>query len=493
MRAELSILAALVWSLLADDVVHAEAAPAEADTSFDVGRAIAEGPALTASEAAERAAQHAPSLARVEALREAAEATVARVRMELLPRLEASARYAHVDGFPDGRVGGISADSLAAARALVAEVDDPEAQALLSASIEQQGRGSTIAMPRDQVALGARLTWQVSDMFFAGLPTLEAAGESARASEAQAQARALRVRLNARESFYQLARARGNLAVAERAVAQARAQQARVDAGVSAGIRAPADAASAAARVAAAEQTVSVAATAVDVADASLRTMLQDADGPVYGIAEPILVDAVDLELAASDVLIDRARAQRPEVRVLRETLLARQKTLTAQNASGYPHLAVFAGADYSMPNRYVVPPMSKFSPSWEVGAMLSYAPNDTLLAVRRKGESTAQIRALEADLLELLRALDLEVRTARASLSRSSRSIEAAQIAAKAAEAAYLQRTAELGAGEVTLADLYSAENELNLARLRLLDAAIEQQLQKARLAYAVGDEPAR
>jgi outer membrane protein len=406
--------------------------------------------------------ESAPSLARVEALREAAEATVARTRMELLPRLELSARYTHIDGFPDGRVGGAGG----------------------APSIR-------IKIPRNQTGVGARLTWQVSDMFFAMLPALDAAGESARASEAQVAARTLRVRLSARESFYQLARARGNLAVAERAVAQARAQAERIEAGVRAGLRTPADGASAAARVASAEQAVALAATAVDVADASLRTLLADADGPVYGIAEPVLGEVDGPELAAAALMVQRARAQRPEIRALEASLAARHKTLSAQDASGYPHLAVYAAGDYANPNRYVIPPQPEFRPSWEVGASLIYAPNDTLLAVRRKGESTAQIRALEADLAELLRGLSLEVRTARASVAHSGQSIEAARAAAVAAEAAYTQRNAELAAGEVTLADVFSAESELNAARLRLLDAAIEQRVQRARLAYALGAEP--
>jgi outer membrane protein TolC len=406
--------------------------------------------------------ESAPSLARADALREAAEAAVARTRMELLPRLELSARYTHIDGFPDGRVGGTGG----------------------APSIR-------VKIPRNQTGFGARLTWQVSDMFFAMLPALEAAGESARASEAQVAARTLRVRLSARESFYQLARARGNLAVAERAVTQAQAQAQRIEAGVRAGLRTPADGASAAARVASAQQAVALAATAVDVADASLRTLLADADGPVYGIAEPVLGEVDGPELAAAALMVQRARVQRPEIRALEASLAARHKALSAQDASGYPHLAVYAAGDYANPNRYVIPPQAEFRPSWEVGASLIYAPNDTLLAVRRKGESTAQIRALEADLAELLRGLELEVRTARASVARSGQSIEAARAAAVAAEAAYAQRNAELAAGEVTLADVFSAESELNAARLRLLDAAIEQLVQRARLAYALGAEP--
>jgi hypothetical protein len=47
----------------------------------------------------------------------------------------------------------------------------------------------------------------------------------------------------------------------------------------------------------------------------------------------------------------------------------------------------------------------------------------------------------------------------------------------------------AELHAGAVTMADLFAAEAELNRARLDVLDAAVEQRLASARLAYATGD----
>ena len=50
-------------------------------------------------------------------------------------------------------------------------------------------------------------------------------------------------------------------------------------------------------------------------------------------------------------------------------------------------------------------------------------------------------------------------------------------------------RRMAELHAGDVTIADLFASENELNMARLQVLDAAVDRHLAQARLAYALGE----
>lgn len=490
MSAPRSILTVSAALLCFGSLALAQEASAPASEPFDLLAAIADGTPITAEQAAERAAQSSPSMQRAEALTRVSEAAVARGRVQLLPRLELSARYAHVDGFPDGRIGqGADPATAAAARELAGSIADPGSRALWLASLDQRSQPQTIKIPRDQLGFAARLSYPVSDLFFAVLPAIDASESAARMSRAQAEAREARIRLSARESYYQLARARGTLAVAERAVEQARVQQARIEAGVKAGMRPPTDALSAASRVAAAEQAVAGAEASVDVADAALRTLLGDPDGALYGIAEPILDQPSAREVAPTAELLLRARGQRAEVRAVREGIEAQRGSARSQKASGYPHLAVYLGGDYANPNRYQIPPQSEFTPSWEVGAILSYAPNDTLAAARRDRENGAQIEAMSAELLELERSLSLEVRQARALLVRSARSIEAARASQTAAQDAYDRRMAELRAGEVTIADLFASESELNAARLGMLDAAVEQQLARARLAYAVGD----
>src|SRR5205085_1753518 len=142
------------------------------------------------------------------------------------PKLELNARYAHVGGFPNGKIG-VQPDPAAqqAAEELIARVTDPAARELLSQSLSAPNTAS-IEIPREQVTLSARLSWPVSDLFFSVMPTIKASRSSLRAAQAQQRAQDARVKLTARESFYQLARARGNLAVAQRALAQAEQQAA---------------------------------------------------------------------------------------------------------------------------------------------------------------------------------------------------------------------------------------------------------------------------
>jgi outer membrane protein TolC len=466
------------------------AGAARAD-GFDLAAELATGTPMTAQLAATRALEASPQMERAEALARAAEALVSRLRVQLLPRLDASARYLHIDGFPDGRIS-LAGDPAAreAARALATQVADPSARALWLGSLEQQAAGQRIQIPRDQYALSARLSYPVSDVVFAALPAIEGAKAAAEAAHAQQRAEAARVALSARETFYQVARARGARAVAARAVEQARALRDSIDAAVRAGIRAPADGSSAAARLAASEQGLVAAEAAVDVADAALRTLLQDGEGALYAVSEPLRVDATDTVAPASaELLIGKARAQRAEVLALQRAIEGQRTSARAQLASGYPHLSVYAGADYARPNRYMIPPRAAFQSSWEVGAALTYAPHDTLRARRQHREDSARIAASEADLEALDRALILEVRTARATLARSEQNLAATQAATLAAEAAYERRRAELLGGTATLADLFTSEGELNSARLAALDALIDDRVARARLAYAVGD----
>ncbi|MCZ7680663.1 MAG: TolC family protein [Sandaracinaceae bacterium] len=478
----------------------AAASPASAQSlpepSFDLSAAIADGPPMTADRAAELAVRAAPGIERARALERASHAVVSRARAAMLPRLELTARYAHIDGFPDGQIDvGADPDALAAARMLAQQVTDPAARTLWLGTLDSQASGSvTLAIPRDQIAFGARLTFPVSDLFFAMMPALEAAEAGGRAHAAQIQATEAQVARSARDAFYQLARARGALAVAQQAVLQAEAQRARIDAAVRAGLLTEADGLAAAARVASAEQAVATMQAGVEMADAALRTLTGQPDGPIYGVAEPLAELEAGEPPAPLAALTAQALARRAELEAVRAVLTSQRAAARASDASGYPHVVLFAGADLASPNRYVIPPSDSFQPSWEVGALLTWAPNDALSAAHRGEELAAQHAATEAELAQLERAVRLEVRHAHASLRTSARAMEAARAALAAAEAAYASRDAALRAGEATVADVLASQAELDRARLAVVDAAVQRGLARAALEYSTGaSTPAR
>ncbi len=457
---------------------------------FDLAAALAEGPPMTADRAATMAVRSAPTLEQARALSRMSEASVARARAAMLPRLDLSASYMHVDGFPNGQIStGPSASELAAAQTLAGRVTDPAARALWQGSLSQQANGGfTFVIPRDRFNFGAQLSWPVSDLFFAMMPALDAAEANGRMHQRQVEATEAQVARSAREAFYQLARARGGLAVARQARIQAEAQQARIEAGVRAGFLTESDRLAAEARVASADQMIATAEAGVIVADAALRVLIGQSDGQPYGIAEP-LIDAEPGDApAAVSTLTAQALDQRPEILALREALTAQRAAAQASDASGYPHVALVAGANVANPNPYVIPPTAHFYPYWQLGAQLSWSPNDTLNAVHRGQELAAQYEATQAQLGQLQRAVTLEVRQSHASIRAAQRSLESARVALRAAEAAYESRESEMRGGNATVADLFVSANELDRARLAVLDAAIQLRLGRAQLAYAVG-----
>jgi outer membrane protein len=469
-----SVLFTIAWSV---------ACPTAAQ-DFDLGTALQSGPPLTAERASELALQANPSAARVRALARASAAQVERARAQMWPRLELSGRYTHIDGFPDGTISTLDPAARMMAAQLIDNVTDPAARALFTAS---QSASPTIKIPRNQWDFGVQLTWPVSDMFFAMLPALKSAKASVLAEEARVAATEAQIRRDARLAYYQLARARGGWAVATEAERQANAQLEQVEASARAGFLTESDQLDARARVAATSRALASAKAGVEIADAALRTLMGAQDGPVYGIAEPVLV-ADQAQLEAADVLLARALTQRPEVAALQATLRAHTAARDANAAAGYPHLALIAGANYANPNRYVIPPRQQFDPSWQVGAALTWSPNDSLVSDAAGDSLGAQADAVRAQLDELRRGLQLEIRRTLAQLRAAREAWTSAESARTAAEAAYQSRRAQLTSGHSTSADLLLSEGQLNQARLAVLDAAIELRVAHSNLEYAVG-----
>jgi outer membrane protein TolC len=467
---------------VAQEVPDPPAAP------FDLVAAMAEGPSLTAAAAAERAVERSPSLEEARALAAAAERSVEEARLQLWPRLELTAQYLRVDGFPDGEiaVGGDPA-AVEAARTLAGTVQDPAARALWLGQLDSQSSSVVIEIPRNRLGLAARLTWPVSDLFFAVRPAIEAAEAGRRAREEGLRVTEAVLRRRAADAYHSLARARAALAVAQEAERQAVAQAAQIDAGVSAGFLTEADRLAGEARVAQARQGIAMARAGVATADAALRALLGDEDGPVYGIADPVL-ESAPAEIDDAAALTDAAHASRAELASLRASLDAQRAAGRASDAAAYPHLAVVAGADLANPSPYQIPPQQQFQPSWQAGVVLTWVPNDAAGAIVRGQRLASERAATEARIAEVERGIRAEVLQARAQLVAAQESQEAARVAREAAEAAYESRLAALRAGEATTSDVFGAEGRLNQARLAELDAAIQLRMARTHLAYATG-----
>lgn len=456
-------LAIAVPSLALAQDVAAPPAPSAAPPApprFDLAASLAEGDEdLSAARAVELATGHSPRIEAARASVRVAEGSLHAATVALVPRLDLGARYAHVDGFPDGQLQPVPG-----------------------------GPSVAFHIPRDQGAFTARLTVPLSDIFFAALPATEAADQRLRAERSRIDAAEADVAFTAVEAFYRYVEARGVLAVATSGRDQATALRDQIVRYADAGILGPADRAQAEARVAQAEEALARAEAAVEVSGAALSIALGTPAGMRYRVASAV-PETIPAAPGSLEALESAALEQRADLRAMREAIAATSRARDATIATGYPHVSVYGYAEESNPNARIIPPTQAWNPLWELGAALTWSPNDTASALFHADEMAAQIAAAEEQMHATEDAVRLEVRQAVAELRTSERSLAAAHASAEAAEEAYRAQLAALGAGESTLNDLLLADGRANEARLADLRARIAASLARARLAHATGE----
>lgn len=475
----------------AQEVASLEA-PRSAAPRFDLDARLGEGDRpLGAHDVVRMAVEHSPRAAVTRISITAAEAGVRRATAALIPRLDLSARYAHVDGFPDGRIGGTAnPEAIAQARALAGTVTDPAARSLFLASIasqEAQSQGVTIRIPRDQFAFVARLTIPLSDILFAVLPALHGSEARVRAEELRAQATQRDVELAALEAYYRYVEARSVQAVASAAHERIAERLAMVTRTLESGLLTPPDRIAMQAAVAHAQESVARADGAVALARVALGLSIGDRG------RDRLAVDSALTSLGGPEGSIDdletRALDARPELLAMRESISAQHDLHSATEAGGYPHLSVYAGGDISNPSSRVIPPRDEFIPVWEVGATLTWSPNDFATSTFAAEEIDAQIARAQSEILVIEDAVRLELRQAFEARTAAREAREAAETNLSAAEAAYEARSAQLAAGETLLDEVENADLLVTEAHLFVVRARLEVVVAEARLRHSVGD----
>src|SRR5262249_44514108 len=109
---------------------------------FDLEAAMREGPPLTEDRAVELALHASPSAEQARANGRAGQAAVSIARVAMVPRVELTARYSHIDGFPDSTIS-LAGDpaAIAAARMLAQQVMDPAARQLFLGQLDSMQGG----------------------------------------------------------------------------------------------------------------------------------------------------------------------------------------------------------------------------------------------------------------------------------------------------------------------------------------------------------------
>jgi outer membrane protein TolC len=445
---------------------------------------------LTADAAAELAKARAPAMQKAEAGVEIASARAREARTAFFGRTEVGYRYTRIKRITNPTIFQSPGDGdIADLNALVENVTDPSAQALLGSYVQLLDGLSNATFPilRNRQALFASFTYPVSDVFFRVLPGYRAADRAKEASELELVAASAGVERNARIAYYEYARALSADIVARQSLVQMEAARNQIRALVDGGVLPPVDLMRLNAQLASVEVGVARADLGVRVTEQFLRALLGLGSDEAIALATSVLDEPSEVDFSEDEAL-EMALNQRPEIQALQVATEAQRHAARAAAGGRYPQIFAQGNAEYSNPNPLIIPQEQRFRSSWDVSAIIRWSPDETVIAQRRRDAALAELRRIEADETALRDALRVEIAQSHRAFAAAQIALEAARVGLEAAEESYRVRMMQLEAGAAVTRDLIDAESDLTRARLEMVDAVIGIRQARVALDYATG-----
>lgn len=441
----------------------ATAAAASADQEDDAAakalRSLYVPDGLTSDQAVQRIVATSPDIERTQALVKEAKGGALQAMSGLVPRLELIGRYSRLS-----------------------PVDNP--------TFEVPGLGSlTFPSLTQQFASDATLIYSFTQSLAESMPAYRAAKKNKIAARYQIEAENNNVAFDARQAYYEYARAEAGLAVANFALEAAVSQRKETEALVEAGSAARVDLMRVQAQEEAARVAVEQANLGVEVATRSLQALMHTEALPSLGedLSEPVTGFPTETE----KTLQERAYRNRPDLLALRTYIDATTHQLKSANGGRLPDFLVRASAEYSNPNLRVIPQEKRFVGTWEVGAVVRWAPNDTVNAQGRSRQLQGALQRAYADVDSLEIAVRVEVAQGYHGMLAAQAAMQSARLGLNASREGYRVTREQLQAGIVNTTTLLQAQSELIRAQVDVVDSAIGLRVAKAQLRRAIGEMP--
>jgi outer membrane protein TolC len=414
---------------------------------------------LTSDQAVQRVLAVSPAIRRTTALVLVAKGAALQAMSALVPRLELIGRYSRLS-----------------------PVDNP--------TFDIPGIGPlTFPSLIDQTATDATLSYSFTGSLAQSLPAYRAAKESKVAAEYQIQAENNNVAFDGRQAYYEYARAEAGLAVAKFQLDAAISQREETEALVNAGAAARVDLMRVQAQEEAARVAVEQANLGLQVAARALQALMLTDELPSLGedLSEPV----IGIPTGTEEDLQEQAYQSRPDLLALRKYIEVKQHELRSANGGRAPDLLVRASAQYSNPNLRVVPQEQRFAGTWEVGAVVRWAFNDTVNAQGRSRQLQGELEQAYADVTLLEQDVRVEVARGYQGIEAARKALESARLGFTAAREGYRVTREQLQAGIVNTTTLLQAQAELIRAQVDVVNTAIGLRIAKAQLLRAIGELP--
>jgi outer membrane protein TolC len=209
---------------------------------------------------------------------------------------------------------------------------------------------------------------------------------------------------------------------------------------------------------------------------------------------ETPLVPGEDLEAPLSPEmgnlaqLTAEALGARPEVKSADLNAEAARQTASAAVAGRWPNLSAFADGIVGNPNPRIIPQTNTWFPSWDVGAQVTWSPNDVLVANGAVTDAESRAAQIIANRETVRDGIQVEVTQYWQNVRQADFAIESSTHELASAQEAYRVQRELFNNGRGTSTTLTDAETDLTRARLDLLNAKADAHIARVQLEHALG-----
>ncbi len=352
------------------------------------------------------------------------------------------------------------------------------------------GMNFTIPFLQNSYVLQGTLTIPLSDYLQRIPKAIDAAQLAEQAARDSWHSAGLNAGADARVAFYEWVRARLQVLVAQRQLAQVQATLGQVRALAEVQRLSRADLLRVESQAAEAEQSLDQLRNLAALREEQLRLVIGAPGEEQLAIGEDIRADLHAPPPAALDELMKHAEQRRLEFHALDSGIAAKEQQRKSEKSNLYPHLSAFGAIDYDRPNQRYFPQVDEFKYTWQVGLQLTWTLNDTLQARANDFRLRAETDELRADRENLYLGTRVEVLAAEQAVQLAVHALDTSQKGLVAAEEGYRVRKELLNAERATAVELVDSETDLTRARITALNARVDLRVAMAQLAHAIGDD---
>lgn len=440
---------------------------------------------LTADQAGTRAAQTSWSAkASMESLRAAA-ARVDGAWVTFLPRLNLLGKYTRLSNFNPPALSffpaGQSYDLVVAPNSTTPQANPRNTLAV------PVGGFSFPFFVLDNWLLQATLTVPISDYFLRINQNYSAATNSQEAARWDVITTRAASEANGRLAYYAWLNARGAVIVAVEALNDQKTHVRDSRNQFAVGNASKADVLRAETAMASAELALERAKNLADLTEKQLRTAIHVSD-------EEKLAPGEDLDAPVAPVqgnlkqMTYEALSARPEIKSADANAASARDQAEAARAGHWPVLSAFGDGILGNPNPRYIPPTNTWNATWDLGAQVTWSPNDVPAATSTSNDAEARAAAIIANANATRDNIEIEVTQMLQAVREADFSIDSSTRELASAEEAYRVARELFNNGRGTSTTLADAESDLTRARLDLLNAKVNARTARIRLEHALG-----